>query len=618
MQIRLSTRIYTFVATACAGLALCVGIGWHEFQNTAVGGPIYARIVDSKDLLADILPPPAYVIEPFLDVNLAHQGLIRPDEAESRLATLKSAYADRIRYWSGSDVPANVQALFQRSDAIVTAFWQAIGTNYLPALKGGDRAGEAAAFDRITGLYGEHRAVIDELVAAANQLSSDLEAQSASQVRTALVAQLGAGALVLALLGFGGWSLRRRMVRPMAAMTADMERLAKGDVDFCTAYAGSRDEIGAMASALETFRRSEIERRELTGASEAQRLEIERRRLEQEGVDQRQRMDLESFVGAIERGFRHLSGGDLTVRLTQPVADQYEPIRHQFNDSVAGLEQAIGQVMSTVTTIRTGLDEIAVASNDLSQRTEQQAASLEETVAALGEVTRTVNGTAESANQARAVAAEAAGKAKASGEVVRQAVVAMTQIEASSQEINQIIGVIDEIAFQTNLLALNAGVEAARAGEAGKGFAVVAQEVRALAQRSAEAAKEIKTLISASRGQVEEGVELVTASGGSLEEIVAEVSAMAEIIGSIAASAREQAISLREVSTAADQMDKVTQQNAAMVEQATAATASLSRDTEALAAAMSQFKVRSEKAPASPQAAAGRGGGRVPALAKAA
>ncbi|TFF19183.1 PAS domain S-box protein [Jiella endophytica] len=308
-------------------------------------------------------------------------------------------------------------------------------------------------------------------------------------------------------------------------------------------------------------------------------------------VDVTQRVKAVAEIGA---ALSALAEGKLDRRIDVPLTPELDKLRVDYNEALSNLESAMGQVKSATSTIGEGMSEIHTAANDLSQRTEQQAASLEETVAALSEITRGINETAADAVKANQTTATALRDAENGGQVVAKAIDAMSQIEASSQQINQIISVIDEIAFQTNLLALNAGVEAARAGEAGKGFAVVAQEVRALAQRSAEAAKEIKGLITTSSEQVESGVQLARASGKSLEEIVARVQEVSQLVSEIARSADQQAGTLREVSTAADQMDKVTQQNAAMVEETTAAASNLSVETEQLATLMQRFRTASD------------------------
>ncbi|WP_084410755.1 methyl-accepting chemotaxis protein [Fulvimarina manganoxydans] len=402
---------------------------------------------------------------------------------------------------------------------------------------------------------------------------------------------LSASAVLLAILAFCAWPLARSISQPISRLSSAMRRLADGDMSITIPNLDRQDEIGEMAEAVQSFKAAAIERDRLAREANETRLADSLAKERQVAIDNAKAEDLRVLVAAVERSFERLSAGDLTVRMDQSVAPEFVPIQTQFNDSVSQLEEAIGGVVSSVQTIRTGLSEIAIASNDLSQRTEQQAASIEETVAALSEVSQAVAITAESAGQARASARLAATKAEQGGAIVGRAVLAMEEIEDSSQKINDIIGVIDEIAFQTNLLALNAGVEAARAGEAGKGFAVVAQEVRELAQRSATAAKEIKDLISTSRARVGAGVDLVTASGRSLEEIVAEVNAMTEVIATIASSATEQASSLREVSDAAEQMDKVTQQNAAMVEETTAATKAVEAETEELARSIGRFDI---------------------------
>ncbi|BDA83630.1 methyl-accepting chemotaxis protein [Aureimonas sp. SA4125] len=418
-------------------------------------------------------------------------------------------------------------------------------------------------------------------------LSNELTESSARASWMIILGAIAAAAVatILAML-----IVAKGITGPLARLQGRMGDLAAGRIGVEIDGRTRRDEIGEMATAVQVFKEAAHENMRLAGvASAAEQAQVTLRE-RQAAIDNAKDVDLRSFVNCVENGFDKLADGDLTTRMDAAVAPEFEPIRVKFNDSVGKLEDAIGSVVTGISTIRTGLAEITVASNDLAQRTEQQAASLEETVAALSEVTTGVNQTAEGAVRAQLAAVSAQKNAEKGGEIVGQAVAAMAEIENSSEEIGKIIGVIDEIAFQTNLLALNAGVEAARAGEAGRGFAVVAQEVRGLAQRSAEAAKQIKTLISTSSKQVEEGVKLVTASGKSLSEIVAQVGEMSSVVTGIARSAKEQAIGLREVSIAADQMDKVTQQNAAMVEQATAAAQTLNDETETLAEMVATFR----------------------------
>ncbi|MBL3567524.1 hypothetical protein JMM59_21340, partial [Rhodovulum sulfidophilum] len=298
---------------------------------------------------------------------------------------------------------------------------------------------------------------------------------------------------------------------------------------------------------------------------------------------------------------RSLSEGDLTSTIDTKFADDYEQLRQDFNATVETLNALMGEIVENATEITTRAEEISGASDDLSRRTENQAATLEQTAAAMDEMTASVRAAAEGAAKVEDVVREARGNAEQSGLVVREAIGAMSEIKKSSDGINQIIGVIDDIAFQTNLLALNAGVEAARAGEAGRGFAVVASEVRALAQRSSEAAKEIKTLISASSDQVETGVSLVNRGGAALTDIVERVGNIAALIADIATGAQEQSVGLAEINVGVNELDKVTQQNAAMVEEANAAAVTMKQEAGNLQTLVARFRLKGPAAAVSPR-----------------
>ena len=420
----------------------------------------------------------------------------------------------------------------------------------------------------------------------ASDVTSVVSARSAA-LWSICLSTLAACSLVL--VGF--LLFARSIGGSIARLTRIMAELAGGNLTVDVPGQARSDETGAMARAVQVFKDAAIEKRRLEAVAAEQRhnsqLTEEWAQAEREGAAQRQL----AVVTGLASGLTLLAEGDLTVRLSEPFAPEYESLRADFNAAVAQLQSTMGVIIANTGGLRSGTAEITQAADDLSRRTEQQAASLEQTAAALDEITATVRKTADNARAAREMVGVAKADAEHSGAVVRDTVGAMSAIETSAREISQIIGVIDEIAFQTNLLALNAGVEAARAGDAGRGFAVVASEVRALAQRSASAAKEIKALISTSTTQVGRGVQLVDETGRSLVRIVEQVGKMSGLVADIAGSAEEQAAGLAQVNTAINQMDQVTQQNAAMVEQSTAASHGLAHDTAELERLTAKFRI---------------------------
>ncbi|MCA3693501.1 methyl-accepting chemotaxis protein [Aquidulcibacter sp.] len=388
------------------------------------------------------------------------------------------------------------------------------------------------------------------------------------------------------------WFAVKSIITPLASLQSALSELAKGKSNVDLAEVDRADEIGAIAGSVVELQDMLALKARAEAEEEANRQQAAAQlRQREESINRARAQQQAEVVAALGAALGRLSDGDLTSTITEEFPEEFKQIRDDYNQAVSTLQEALTFVAANATSIRGGATEIANAADDLSRRTEQQAASLEETAAALDEVTATVNKTAAGARQASTVVRDTRGEAEVTGAVVSDAVAAMTAIEDSAQKISQIIGVIDEIAFQTNLLALNAGVEAARAGDAGRGFAVVASEVRALAQRSADAAKEIKTLISYSSAQVSSGVTLVGRSGESLTRIVARVGEIDALISEIAASAQEQATALGQVNSAVNHMDQVTQQNAAMVEETTAACHALNREGDSLEASLSSFNL---------------------------
>ncbi|MBY5771238.1 HAMP domain-containing protein [Rhizobium leguminosarum] len=399
------------------------------------------------------------------------------------------------------------------------------------------------------------------------------------------------GIAVLAAVGFSVVVAQIGIAGPMMQLRQRMTRLAEGDTTSDVSGLDRGDEVGQMAKAVSVFRDNAIERARIEARAEADRDVSDSERRDREAQKAREASELDRAVTALGDGLRRLAAGDLASHIAEPFAAHLDALREDFNNSVEKLNETMHTVGANARAIGAGANEIRSSADQLSQRTEQQSASVEETAAALEEITTTVRDAAKRAEEASQLVARTRLGAEKSGEVVRKAVSAMQQIEKSSGEISNIIGVIDDIAFQTNLLALNAGVEAARAGDAGKGFAVVAQEVRELAQRSAKAAKEIKALISTSGSHVQTGVSLVGETGKALDAIVQEVQEINQHVHAIAEASREQSIGLQEINTAVNTMDQGTQQNAAMVEESTAASHNLATEAAALNNLLGQFRL---------------------------
>lgn len=389
--------------------------------------------------------------------------------------------------------------------------------------------------------------------------------------------------------------LTRNIFGGIPKLTAVATKMSDGNYESQPPLQGQSNELGTLARAIEALRQGALTAQTAEAESKQMRQQVQHERDEREEQKKTEDSVLAETVQQLGAGLDRLAQGDLTVSLDTPFPEGMDRLRRNFNDSVSKLQNTLSSIVEGSGSIDQNSHEMKASADDLSRRTEQQAASLEETAAALDEITSTVKEASSRANEAAEMAQNAKVDTDRSGEVVGDAVSAMEGIEKVSSEISNIINVIDEIAFQTNLLALNAGVEAARAGEAGKGFAVVAQEVRELAQRSATAAKEIQALIDRSTSEISNGVDLVKRTGEALVGIATHVTNINGQISSIATATEEQLTGIQEVNSAVNAMDKMTQQNAAMVEESNAVTHKMAEDALVLSETTKQFKLCSDQ-----------------------
>ena len=555
-------RLGGVVIVSCV---VAVGLVTLALQTVRVGGQMDRENQLNADFVADIMPPALFLVEPMLHATWMVADPEQTEQHAAELDRLEKTYRERLKYWQGTELdPEFRREVVEKLQPLGNKFWQHVHAELIPAARSRDAERINVAHDGMEGFYADYKAQIDHLVSVSQARNAELHDNSLTVSNWALVALVGLCAVLVALLLWTMRTLNRRALVPLAETASTMSRMAAGDLEAGRTTDHRPDEIGEMTRAIEVFR--QVSRQQVDSA-EAQRL----------------------VVSALTEGLDKLAAGKVNFRIETRFASEYEALRVSFNETVATLGTLIRDVAESAHNVSLGASEILSASDDLANRNERQAGSVEETAAAMRQVATSVSASAQNTVQMRDTIAEANTEIEAGNGGVSRMVAAMTEIEASSREINEIISVIEGIAFQTNLLALNAGVEAARAGEAGKGFAVVANEVRALAQRSSDAAREINQLIKTSSIRVGEGVSLVNATGDMLGVVARRIGSINDNAAHISESAEAQARNLEQVSSAVSDMDRVTQQNAAMVEQTTAAARSLAEEAKRLALLVSQF-----------------------------
>jgi|GEM_PF-228700 len=582
--------LFGIIVATCFAAILAITL--YKNSKGEIGSRTYNQIISSHELVDDVFPPSVFAIEAY--ANILHT-LRYTTQAEKNLVKFKEQRAlfdERIEHWKNSDIPAEVRDTITVDAAgALTKFWDVAEVDFFGELISKPSANVHRAVDKINVAFTQHR---EAIVVAKQQIEIYLEERevaTATNISTLNMIYYAIVAASMLVLVTALAITRNYLILPMTQIADYTTQLAMGSDVGNVPHTNRKDEIGAIATALTKFRDANYEKIETEKNITSERERVAELSIISDAERADRERETAKAIDAIGSALKRMAQGDLSCRIDQPFNGELDRLRTDLNSAIAQFGNTFTKILNTSESLGTGVREIVTASDDLSVRTEKQAASLEETANTLAQITKTVQSASEGAENTRVIVETAKTDAQISGVVVEKALTAMGEIETSAKEINQIISVIDEIAFQTNLLALNAGVEAARAGDAGLGFAVVASEVRALAQRSATAAKEIKELISKSTEQVAGGSKLVSETGEALHKIADQVLEISVVVDEIAVGAKEQFKSLNDLNASVSEMDAGTQQNAAMAEEATAACHSLRNEADELTNLMSAFKV---------------------------
>ncbi len=586
--------IRTFVRAGGAALLTMIlvvaGLAAWRIDVIRMGGPLQTEAQQTSDLIADVLPPPAYVIEAYLDATLLARNPGDAAKIGKDLEKLHADYTARHNYWSKSGIDAGVYQALAASKPPADLFWDEVENKLLPAAKANDRAAVEASYSRVMTLYAKHRAAIDVVVARSNDYHDSLNKSAASTLSIALVMLSVLGLVIIGSVAMFCGLLLKRFVTPTVELAEVTVSLAEGKAAVVP-FVGQANELGQIANAVERFRQAAVARAEIDSTNAAE-----------------QKMVNDALANVLQA----LAGGDLTKQVQIEFPDSYKVTGDNMNAAVSTLRAMIQTVVETAGDIQTGAGEIASASEDLARRTEGTAASLEQTSATLVQIDERLQAATTKSMGTVARADTALATVNLGRSTAEEAVQAMNRVAESAKGTDAVIEGLDKIAFQTRVLAMNAAVEAGRAGDAGRGFAVVADLVSALAQRAEEEAQSARDQLTTTQAEIVVAVAAVHNVDGALQEIASNVGEVNTLLNGMVADNQAQSLAVSEIVAAVTNMDHATQQNAAMVEQTSAAATNLSNKVDLMMEQSKGFtferRVRSEQVAVDRRAGGNRAG----------